>query len=154
MNRLNKRLQIVFSFLILLVVLSACEESFEDQIKSSVEKQIKKGKDCSVSLDKTFNLNWSELYVCDGMLTAYDISSAIGFKYSGKMVPDGMNRIIFVRDAEIINEFDTDLRNIEFNESKFNGCIKLDRKSVYCVENKLIGGESFLYLKPVKSKGD
>ncbi|PTS93389.1 hypothetical protein DBR11_25440 [Pedobacter sp. HMWF019] len=107
-------MKILKILMIVSIAMVACSKS-DDKFGSQFKKLIKSHSDLTKKTAKgysTFRLSsitdfkWEKFYVFDEFLTDKNISDIIGIEWSGRTVPSGNKRLLFINKGEVTRYVD------------------------------------------------
>ncbi len=140
----KKAQTILFS---LIVFITACSNSFCDNLTESIESQCKINEDsCYVTIGEVFPFEWDSLYIFDSMLYPKEISLELGFNCKCDIVPEGKRLVVFTKDGKAVKKYISECSSISFVKMRKNGVVKLHNSSSFLLKKKLINNRIHYFL--------
>ncbi len=100
--------------LFLVITICGCQKSnktlllkLENEIKNNTEKAIKAGERYTViDIKEIVDFDWEKMYVFDNYMDDNQISSHIGFTWSGPTVRNDHWRLLFIKNNQVVSYVD------------------------------------------------
>ena len=108
--------------LLTLFVLMGCSDNDNkllDKLQTAVKKEPGKAGYTVVELESITDFEWDTLYFFAGQVSPEEVNNQIGIKWDGGKIPGGYDRLIFVKNNQVVSFIDYNL--VEFPLQVF-GC--------------------------------
>lgn len=123
---------IIFVFLIITLV--GCSENLNDTMYAIVKEQYKNDS-CEINFNGLIQEPWEQLYIIDEIIIPKEISNALGFNYSGKMVSDGEYRLVITDGKKVLREENFYLSRIVFSDDNNTGIVNISVNDTFCARH-------------------
>ena len=135
-----------YFFPLLILICSSCYNYHSDKILRQIERNCKNKESCEIRLGDVFTFSWDTMYIFSSYTYPQDVSSEIGYKYQGDIVPDDLKLIIFMLEGKPVSEAYVNFEGFRFTNFSRTGVYRIERNRLLTVEKRKNYGRDFYLL--------
>lgn len=125
-------------FVLLILFQFGCTEKLDKKLYSMIDEKYKKN-NCEINFNDIISEKWEYMFIVEEFITPSEISSAIGFKYSGNIVLDGEYRLIITNRKHILRDYSFSEPRFVFSQSNNafqnkTGITKIEINDTFCAQ--------------------